>query len=312
MNFAITLCLVLGAAFGVSSLILSIVVALAWRGGLARSRATSGELLVLRLLPAGGAALLALTVVLPAFLIYEPAHQREEGGPLLIALAVCALLTVGAGMWRAWRACMAARALRRECGPAHCRSVIAGQHVDIVDVPEPFVAVIGAWRPRIVASQRVVSACSNEELSRVIAHEAAHVFARDNLKLLLLVFGPDALAWLPTGATLAARWRAAAEREADERATGSDPHQRLALASALLKVARLASGAQRPLPTFSMPIAADDVAGRVRGLLAPPPPAARTNRIWALVAGVLIVPVIGIPLYALVHQFIEALVAFGR
>jgi BlaR1 peptidase M56 len=312
MNFAVTLCLVLGAAFGVSSLMLSIVVALAWRGGLARSRATSGELLVLRLLPAGGAALLTLTVVLPAFLMYEPAHQREEGGPLLIALAVCALLTVGAGMWRAWRACMAARALKRECGPAHCRSVIAGQHVDIVDVPEPFVAVIGAWRTRIVASQRVVSACSNEELSRVIAHEAAHVFARDNLKLLLLVFGPDALAWLPTGATLAARWRAAAEREADERATGSDPHQRLALASALLKVARLASGAQRPLPTFSMPIAADDVAGRVRGLLAPPSPAARTNRVWGLVAAVLIVPVIGIPLYGLIHRFIEALVAFGR
>jgi hypothetical protein len=30
------------------------------------------------------------------------------------------------------------------------------------------------------------------------------------------------------------------------------------------------------------------------------------------VAGVLIVPVIGIPLYGLVHRFIEALVAFGR
>jgi BlaR1 peptidase M56 len=311
MSFAVTLGAVLAAAFGLTSLVLSMLVALAWRGGLARSRATSGELLVLRLLPAGGAALLAVTVVLPAFLIYEPAHQREQGGALLIALAMFALLTVVVGMWRAGCACMAAWALMRKCDPVQCRCVIAGQHVDIVDVPEPFVAVIGGWRPRIVASRRVLSACSNEEFSQVIAHEAAHVSARDNLKLLLLVFGPDALAWLPSGATLAAQWRAAVERDADERATGPDPHKRLALASALIKVARLSSDAQRPLPALSMPIAVDDVGGRVRGLLAPPP-VARTNRIWSLAVGMLLVPVIGVPLYGLVHRLIEALVAFGR
>lgn len=312
MSFAVTLCVVLGAAFALTSLLLSIAVAVAWRSGLARARATSGELLVLRLLPAGGAALLVASVVLPAFLIYEPAHQREEGGPLLLALALLALLSVGVGLWRAGRACVAARALMRERGATHGGCVIAGQPVDVVDMPEPFVAVIGAWRPRIVASRRVLRACSNEEFSQVIAHEAAHVSARDNLKLLLLVFAPDALAWLPTGARLVARWRAAAERDADERAAGCDPHQRLALASALIKVARLSSDAHRPLPAVSMSIAVDDVAGRVRGLLAPPPPAARTPRNRGLAVGVLLVPVIGVLLYGLVHQLIEALVAFGR
>jgi Zn-dependent protease with chaperone function len=311
MSFAVMLCLVLVATFGLTSLLLSIIVAVAWHGGLARSHSTSGELLALRLLPAGGAILLALTVVLPAFLIYEPTHQREAGGPLLIALTMFALLTVGVGIWRAWCACMATGAFFRDYGPADDRFVIAGQHVDIVDVPKPIVAVVGGWRPRIVMSKRVVAACSNEELRQVIAHEAAHVSGRDNLKLLLLVLGPDALGWLPAGVALAARWRAAAERDADERATGSDRHKRLALASALIKVARLSSATQRPLAGLSMQIAVDDVEGRVRGLLAPARTASRTRRLWGLAVCVLVVPVICAPLHEVVHQFIEALVAFG-
>jgi len=250
--------------------------------------------------------------VLPAFLVSEPARALEQGGPLLMMSALFGLLTVGLGVRRAARAWMAARALMRRCRPAASRSVIAGQRVAIVDAPEPFVAVIGALRPRIVASERVLRACSNEELGQVIAHEVAHVAAGDNLKLLLLIFAPDPLVWLPAGAALEARWRLSAEREADERATGADRHKRLALASALIKVARLSSAAASPLPALSLPIAANDVESRVRGLLAP---SARNHpmvRWWALAVGSLLVPLLSIPLYGLVHQFIEILVAFGR
>jgi hypothetical protein len=312
VTFYVTLGLVLASVYGLASLLLSVVIALAWRAGLARRRSCANELLALRLLPSGGAAVLCLTVVLPAFLIFEPAHELEEGGPLLVALAVFAMLTVGVGLRRAWRASIATRALFRDCGPPHGRSVGAGQRVDILDVPEPIVAVIGGWRPRIVASKRVRSACSNEEFGQVIAHELAHVSARDNLKLLLLVFGPDPLAWLATGAALAARWRVAAEHEADDRATGSDRRRRLALASALIKVARLSTTAVQPLPSLSMPIAADDVDGRVRGLLAPMRTDRRSSPIRSLVLCSLLVPAVGMPLYGVVHQFIEALVAFGH
>jgi len=313
VSFAATLCLALLAVYALTNLLLSIVVAITWRGGLDRARPTSGELLALRLLPAGGAALLTVTVALPAFLIHEPAHNPEAVGPLLVALAMIAVLTVGDAIRRGWRACAAARALCWTRGPTDRRFVTAGQTVDVVDVAEPIVAVVGGRRPRIVASQRVVAACSPEEFDRVIAHEAAHVWARDNLKLLLLVVSPDVLAWLPSGAALAARWRAAAELEADARATGTDRHGRVALASALIKVARLATTADRPLPSLSMPIAVDDVAGRVRELLSPAPTLPRTIRIWPLmmVCAVMIC-VMGVPLYGRVHQFIEALVGFGR
>jgi Zn-dependent protease with chaperone function len=312
VTYSVTLCLVLAAVYGLFSVLLSVLVAVAWHVTIERTQPSANELLALRLLPAGGATLLALTVVLPAFLVSEPTHELEKGGPLLLALTLFALLTVGGGLRRAWSASMAARALLIGWSPTVDRSVIAGHPVNVVDVPEPIVAVVGGWRPRVIASRRVLSVCNSEELSQVIAHELAHVSARDNLKLLLLILGPDLLAWLPTGAALEVRWRATAEREADERAAGPDRRKRVALASALIKVARLSTIAAPPLSALSMPIAADDVEGRVRVLLAPSRPAHRMGRIWGLAVSCLLVPAISVPLYGLIHQFIEILVAFGR
>ena len=312
MSFALTLSVVLLAVYGLASLLLSAVVVVAWHLGLERALASSGDLLAVRLLPAGGAAFLVLTAVLPPFLIYEPAHEAEQFGPLLATLALFSLVALGDAIRRAWRACIAARSLLANCGPAHPWVFESGLEVDLVDVEDPIVAVVGGWHPRIVAAKRVVAACSPEEFRRVIAHEAAHVSARDNLKLLLLVATPDVLAWLPFGATLAQRWRAAAEFAADERATGPDPYKRVALASALIKVARLSTANDRTLPALSMPVGGDDVEGRVRQLLAPTPNAMRSTIVTGLTACALLLPAVAVPLYGFVHEFIEVLVAFGR
>jgi Zn-dependent protease with chaperone function len=312
VSFAAMLCIVLVGGYGLTSLLLSILVAVTWRTGLDRVRSTSNDFLAMRLLPTAGAALVTLTVMLPAFLIYEPAHELEQVGPFLVALVLLALLTFGAGLVRGWRASAAGRALLRNFGPPDTWFTGNGQKVDLLNIPEPIVAVVGGWRPRIVAAKHLLGACSPEEFREVLAHEAAHVSSRDNLKLFLLVVSPDALAWLPCGATLVARWRAAAELEADEHATGSDPRKRVALASALIKVARLSSGTEAPLLRLSMPVALDDVEGRVRQLLSPSPATARTTTITGLMACASLVPLIAVPLYGLVHLFIEALVAFGR
>jgi hypothetical protein len=312
VSFAAMLCLVLVAVYGLTSLLLSMLVAASWRVGLERMPSTSSDFLALRLLPAVGGALLTLTVVLPAFLSYEPARELEEVGPPLVALVMLALVTAAAGIIRGWRAGAAGRLLLRSCGPAGRWSTADGQKVDLFDIPEPIVAVVGGWRPRIIAAKHVMGACSPEEFHEIIAHEAAHISARDNLKLLLFVVSPDILAWLPCGATLAARWRAAAEFEADEQAAGSDPRRRVALASALIKVARLATGTRSALPTLSMSVALDDVDGRVRQLLSPSRKLARTTAVRVLLACSLLVPVLAVPLYRLVHLFIEGLVALGR
>ena len=174
------LCLVLVAAYGLTSLLLSILGVAAWRAGLDRMCFRSTDFLALRLLPAGGAALLTLTVVLPAFLIYEPGPHLEEVGPFLVALVLLVPVTISAGIVRGARAGLAARRLLRSCGPGETWCMSDGQTVDLIDITEPIVAVVGVWRPRIVAAKHVFRACSQKEFLQVIAHEMAHVSARES------------------------------------------------------------------------------------------------------------------------------------
>ncbi len=311
MSPRVTLCLVLLAAYGLIAALLSGLVAVAWRVGLARVLATADEVLALRLLPSAGAGLVTLGVVLPAFLLNEPAHDSEQLGWLLAALALFALAMLADGIRRGCHAWWEARTLSRRCNPVDRYVAEDGRQVDIVDVAEPIVAVLGAWRPRIVAARRVVTACSVTEFRQVVSHEFAHVSARDNLKLLSLVVSPDPLGWLPTGAALTKHWRAVAELEADERATGPDTRKRVALAGALIKVARLALGSAPPLPALTMPVVGDGVEGRVRQLLLPPAPVARGAAARGLLAFALPVPALAVPFYASIHHWIEALVVCG-
>jgi Zn-dependent protease with chaperone function len=311
MSFIETLCLVLAALYALTCVLLCLGVAVIWHAGLRRRWLSAGELLALRLLPSLGAAFLTITVTLPAFLVHEPHRQTEPVGYLLVLLALCALVAVGSGVLRGCRAWAATRTLLRRCGPGDRRQVGAGRTVHIVEFPEPLAAVVGGWRPRILAADRVRAALSDEEFEQVIAHEAAHVAAHDNVKLLLQTISPDALAWLPAGTALTQRWRAAAELEADARAGGFDRAKRLALASALIKVARLSSATERRPLALLMPVAVDDIQGRVRGLLAPLPMPPRRFAVKTLIACSLILAIITVPLHGIVHEFIESLVGLG-
>ncbi len=310
MTSTLLLGLVLFATFGLASLVLSSLLALAWRAGLERLSASSLDLLGLRLLPSAGALLLALTVVLPAFLWFEPHHEHEAAGPVLIVLAVLTAAGLTGGIWRGWRACRAARALLACCRPG--ADSVGHDTVHFVEAAEPLVAVIGAWRPRIVATESVRAACNAEEFRAVLAHEAAHLAAHDNLKLLTLVGAPDALALTPFAAALTERWRAAAELEADQRATRGDSERRLALASALVKVARLVKSHAAPHPALGMSVATDDVQERVQALLKPPTAPLRARILLALAGGALLIPFLALPRYALLQELIERLVALGR
>jgi Zn-dependent protease with chaperone function len=312
MNPAPLLALVLLATFGLAGLLLSGLLALLWRVRLGRTAAAPLDLLGLRLLPAAGGALVALTAALPAFLRYEPHGQHEAAGPVLIGLAALAVACLAHGLWRAWRACRATHALVLRWGLERPRGGAPSPAVHVVDLAEPVVAVVGAWHPRIVAAESVRAACDPEEFRGIVAHEAAHVAARDNLKLLLLIAAPDVLAWTPLAATLTARWRAAAERAADQSSTGADPRRRLALASALIKVARLFGCADPGCPALSMAVAADDIPGRVLRLLGPPALPVRAAILRALVAGGLLILLGALPRYALLHELLEQLVGLGR
>jgi len=319
MSFDATLPLVMLAAYGICNVLLSAAVVIAWRAGLRARLAAADAVLGVRLLPAAGSAALVLTVILPAFLLYEPRHAHDEPGPLLVISALFALLLLADGIRRGWRARRATRAFLPNALPHLSLPGTQGTEVTVVNVAQPLVGVVGSWRQRIIAARSVAAACDREEFRQVLAHEAAHMDARDNLKLLMLLAMPDPLAWLPTGSALREHWRAATELEADERASGSDPRKRLALASALIKVARLSIASSiagsRPGNDGSRPAGAESGGGlerRVRRLLAPAPAMYRSFPGRRLLTYALLVPLLAMPLYASVHRLIEVLVAFGR
>ncbi len=312
MSFDLTFPLVVLAAFGLLNVLLSIGVALLWRAGLRARQARADAVLGIRLVPALGSAVIVLTVVVPAFLRYEPPHAQDRPGPLLALSAILALLVLADGLRRGLHALRVTRALARDSQAQVCESVTARAGIRVIEVGEPLVGVVGGWRPRIVAARCVAAACDREEFGQVLAHEAAHMDARDNLKLLVLLSMPDVLEWLPAGTELTEHWRAATELEADERASGSDPRKRIALASALIKVARLAVANGRRGRIARVSAHWGSLEQRVRRLLAPSSPSRRGPAGVRLFTCALLVPLAALPLYAFIHRLIEVLVAFGR
>ena len=306
--YAIKLGGVLLASYACFALALDAAFAAAWFAFLRRRHWSSSELLALRLAPIAGAALLCATAVLPAFLCFEPAHRREPLGPGLLGLGALAAVLIGAGIARAWRAGAATRRLVRSCTAGRCERATA-EGIEIVDVAEPLVAVVGALRPRVLAARRVLQSCSPEEFQGIVDHETAHIAAADNLKLALLHGCPDLIGALPFGAVLLNRWKATAEFDADERAAGADRARRLALASALIKVARLAGRRESFDAAYVMAVACGEVEERVRRLLSGSPSSRRGSLRYVLIGCALATPIAALPAYGALHRCIEFLVA---
>jgi hypothetical protein len=118
---------------------------------------------------------------------------------------------------------------------------------------------------------------------------------------------PDLLAWTRASARLRDQWHVAAEDEADAEAGQAHPAMRLSLASALIRVARLAP-ARVP---FEVPASAlyrgEDVTRRVRALLAPPAPGALA-RPWLLFGAVAALSAALLAMHP-IHELVEAAVA---
>jgi len=294
------------AAYAILSAALALLVTVLWHLGLCGRRFVSHEVFALRLLPGPGAAVLVVTIVLPAFVRYEPSVRGEVGGPLLWSFAALSCLMLVDALRRAYQANRATHAFLEHCGSAHSNGAI-----EFVDLAEPLVAVVGAWRQRIIVARAVVMACTVEEFAHVRAHESAHLAARDNLKALLLRLSPDLFAWLPSGAELIRRWRICAECEADQAAAGDRPERRVVLAAALVRIARLSInvGLCDDFPGTSA--ARDDVNTRVRLLLAPARPLRKTLSVARLVVLALALTVAALPAYPEIYGLVERLVRAG-
>jgi Zn-dependent protease with chaperone function len=180
-----------------------------------------------------------------AFLAFEPRQAGEYMGRVLPASALFGVALIAAGAWRWRQVVRATRRLTAEWLRTATPVALGGISVPAFAVTSrfPVVAVVGQRQPKLIIARSVLASCTPGELRAILAHEQGHLDRGDNLRRLMMSATPDVLAWLPASARLFAAWREAAEEAADDDAGRAGADGRLCLASALVKVARLASGA---------------------------------------------------------------------
>ena len=313
------------AAYALLNAAASIVVALAWRSGVARHAHASPvirarRLLWLRASSSLWPAILTLGVVTPAFAIFEPDGPFEVAGPVIISLALVASIQIAVSLAIALTAAVRTHAAARTWLHGSVELDLdppAGVPAYVIDAVAPIVALVGAFRPKLVAARSVIEACTAAELAAIVAHERGHLYSRDNLKRLLLACAPDALRWTAGHHQIAAAWNDAAEDAADDAATPGDAASRVDLAALLIKIARLTPQRTWPAATVSPFIEPQGLDRRVRRLLEGK--AACSNRGSRRVTSILLIAatlaIAGLAQpesLKRIYDLVEALVGLGR
>ncbi len=261
------LCLTLACYFLVYTAAALSAVSLAQRG-IGRARALepdrgAAQLLALRLLPLILGLAVPILLCIPSYIFFEPDLSDEPVGWLCIALASGGLALWALSGARAARALFRSIAFARRCRRAGNLRVVAGETACVIETGTPCLALSGILRSRVVISSGIVNALSEEELAVVLLHENAHRTACDNLKRLCLLLAPGSRA-------LERAWTACAEYAADRKAAQNDERRRLALASALVRVARFGAVPDASAITTSFMADASELESRVNRLLASP------------------------------------------
>lgn len=312
------------ASYAALNLALSFVVAAVWRWRAAKQvgilpAARARQLVWLRAIPSLGAAAIIALVIAPAFAIFEPDHESEMAGPLVLVLAAAALLQIGASVVMALatlvRTRAAARAWLRSARPLNVDPP-AGVPAYTIESLAPIVALVGIFTPKLIAARTVIDSCTTGELTAIVAHERGHLHARDNLKRWLIACAPDALRWLPWHGELAAAWHDAAEDAADDAATRGDEHARVDLAALLVKIARLTAEPAWTTAAVSPFVEEDGLDRRVRRLLASGERLSNPSRWWPIAATALfcatLAGVSSPAAFERVYQVVESVIRFGR
>jgi len=259
-------------------------------------------LLMLRLLPAALSALVVAMLCVPGYLLFEPRAASEEVSIACAAAAFFGAAILATATYNATAALVISRQYLRRCGGVE--STLDGEKVQ-VSAHSSGLALAGILHPRLLISEQAAAALSVDELAVALRHERAHRDSHDNFKRLLILLAP---AIFPALRTLEQAWAKYAEWAADDRATAGDPESSLALASALVRVARLQSALPLPRLVTSLVEADEDLSLRVDRLLHPS--AAEPRNVHAellALSSIALIVIVAINPSALrvVHQLLE-------
>lgn len=276
MYSLLCICLTLSALLALNALA-SALAGVVWRALAARvqgwgARARARLLFALRATPPAAAAALAFTLIVPAYLLHEPADSGERVSIKLLILSCVSAAGVLLACWRVARTWVATRRLARDWMRHAEPFEIEGSTVPTFRIRHsfPVIAVIGVVRPRLFVASQVFGALTPEELAAALAHERGHVEGHDNLKRALLQAGEDALLHAPLGRSLRRAWQSESEMAADEFAAAAGPAAALDLASAIVKISKLIPRGARPTLPAGAHLLGDGEDGtsrRVRNLL---------------------------------------------
>jgi Zn-dependent protease with chaperone function len=277
-------------------------------------------------MPAAAATLFAAIVFVPSYWRFEPRDVVEGFDITLTALALGAVAVLTAAAARGVTAWSSARRRTRRWMQTSRPLALARRSADgakaarprvipafAIEADAPIMALVGVLRPRLLVTRGLIDALTEEELAASVAHEIGHSRAWDNLKRLAMRATPDLLAPTKVARAIERRWASAAEHAADRMCGDATPASRCALASALVKVARLTP----PDPPLAEPISTlvggGEIAARVHHLLDDRLPAAAPSRSsrgrWiASAVAAAIVAASYAPLLRVVHDVTEVLV----
>ena len=168
-------------------------------------------------------------IVIAGVKLSYPAANVDAGVVVLLALA--GLVVVGTLVRGAVRELVAARRLRRTI---HLEATPLPTGALVVRDERPLAFCAGLIRPRVYVSRGAVATLDADALGAVLAHENEHARRRDPLRLATGRVLAQALFFVPGLAELSRRQQSLSELGADERAVQESPHNRSALARAML------------------------------------------------------------------------------
>jgi Zn-dependent protease with chaperone function len=117
---------------------------------------------------------------------------------------------------------------------AYPTTELSGKTIRVLDLPTPYTAQIGFWKPELVITTFSINTLSAEHLEAVLAHEQAHYYYRDTWCFFWLGWVRQVTSWLPQTEAIWQELLLLRELRADRWAsTQTDP---LLVAEALLLV----------------------------------------------------------------------------
>jgi hypothetical protein len=235
-----------------------------------RARAAARFLLAMRWLPVMTGAFVVGAVCVPSYLWLEPDDAAEQLGAICFIAA-----SLAAALW-AISLVRGVRVLQRT------RRILAEEGVE----SRRFLAVAGVIRHRMMISPMIRRVLTADQLEAALRHERAHCDSHDNLLRFALALTPGLLPGVHGFSELERQWSRYAEYAADDAAVQGDPVRALALASALVAVARIGI---TTAPLASSLLDGHDLEQRIDRLLHPAEPSCQSQPIAVTAAAALTV-----------------------